>query len=67
MPSEAVDVAVGQLVGRRLKDCPVVVELHELDPIGVRYTGRRDGQRFERFTKVREDLPDRARIGDECD
>jgi hypothetical protein len=30
MPSEAVDVDVGQLVGRRLKDVAVVMDLHEL-------------------------------------
>ena len=33
MPSEAVDVDVGQLDGRRLK-CPVVVDLDELSPVG---------------------------------
>jgi hypothetical protein len=29
MPSEAVDVDVGQLVGRRLKDCPVSMAYKE--------------------------------------
>ena len=67
MPSEAVDIDVGQLVGRRLKDCPVVVDLHELSPVGRRATGRRDWRRLERFAEVREDLPDRPRIGDERD
>jgi len=30
------DVDHGQLVGYRLKDCPVVIGLHELSPIGRR-------------------------------
>jgi hypothetical protein len=34
--SEAVNVDRGQLVGRRLKDCPVVMCLHELAPVGGR-------------------------------
>jgi hypothetical protein len=52
---------------RRLKDCPVVIGLHELGPVGGRATGGRDGRQFERFAEVREDLPDRTWIGDECD
>ena len=67
MPSEAVDVDVGQLAGRRLKDCPVVVDLHELSQVGRRATGRRDGRWLERFAQMREDLPDRPRLGDERD
>ena len=42
---------------RRLKDCPVVVDLHELGPVGRRATGGRDGRRFERFAKVCQGLP----------
>jgi len=38
MPSEAVDVDVGQLVYPSLKDCPVVAALHELSPVGRRTT-----------------------------
>jgi hypothetical protein len=57
MPSEAVDIDVGQLVGRRLKDVAVVMHLHELAPVGGRATGRRDGRWFERFAEMREDLP----------
>jgi hypothetical protein len=34
MPSEAVDVDVGQRDGRRLKNCPVVVDLDALGPVG---------------------------------
>jgi len=65
MPSEAVDIDVGQFVGRRLKDCPVVMGLHELAPVGGRATGGRDGRRFERFSQVREDLSNRPWFGDE--
>ena len=67
MPSEAVDVDHGQLVYASLKDCPVVVDLHELSPVGRRATGRRDGRWFERFAEMRQDLPDRPRIGNEPD
>ena len=38
--SEAVNVDRGQLVGRGLKDRPVVVRLDELAPVGGRATGR---------------------------
>ena len=62
--SEAVDVDRGQLVGRRLKDRPVVVRLRELAPVGGRAAGGREGRRLERFTQMREDLPDRPRIAD---
>jgi hypothetical protein len=61
MPSEAVDVDVGQLVGRRLKDCPVVVDLHELSPVGRRATGGRDGRRLERFAEMCQGLTLRGR------
>ena len=61
MPSEAVDIDVGQLVGRRLKDCPVVVDLHELSPVGRRATGRRDGRWFERFAEVCQGKTSRGR------
>ena len=43
MPSEAMDVDVGQLVGRRLKDCPVVVGLNELAPVDGWPAGGRSG------------------------
>ena len=55
------DVDVGQLAGRHLKDCPVVVNLHELFPVGRGDTGGRDRRRFERFPEVCQDLPDRPR------
>ena len=67
MPSEAMDIDVGQLVYPSLKDCPVVVDLHELSPVGRRATGGRDWRRLERFAQMREDLPDRPRIGNERD
>ena len=50
--SEAVDVDCRQLVGRCLKDCPVVMDLHELSPVDRRAAGGRDGRRFERFAEV---------------
>ena len=37
---------------RRLKDCPVVMELHELSPVGRRATGGREGRWFEWFAEV---------------
>ena len=37
--SEAVNIDHGQLVGRHLKDCPVVMDLHELYPVDRRATG----------------------------
>jgi hypothetical protein len=50
-----------------LKDCPVVVDLHRLAPVGGRATGGRHWRRFERFAKVGEDLADRPRLRDERD
>ena len=47
---------------RRLKDCPVVVDLHEFAPVGGRPAGGRDGRRFERFAEVVPDLLDRPRL-----
>jgi hypothetical protein len=61
------DGDVGQLDYPSLKYRPVVVDLDELGPIGGRGTCGRDGRRLERFAEVCQDLPDRARIGDECD
>ena len=52
---------------RRLKDCPVVMDLHELSPVDRRATGGRDGRWFERFAKMCEDFPDRPRLRDERD
>ena len=49
---------------RRLKDCPVVVGLDNLAPVGGRATGRQDWRRLERFAEVCQDLPDRPRIAD---
>ena len=65
--SEAVDVDVGQLDGRRLKNCPVVVDLDEFSPVGGWATGGRDGRLFERFAEMCQDLPDRPRLGNERD
>jgi hypothetical protein len=59
--SEAVDVDCAQLVWRRLKDVAIVMDLHELAPVGGRATGRRDRRRLERFAKVREGLISRGR------
>jgi hypothetical protein len=67
MPSESVDVDVGQLVGRRLKNRPVVVGLNELAPVGGWPAGGSHGRRLERFAQMREDLPDRPWLGNERD
>ena len=57
--SEAVDIDHGQLVGRHLNRFAIVVNLHELAPVGGWAPGRRDGRRLERFAKMGQDLPDR--------
>ena len=59
--SELVDVDRGQLVGRRLKDIAIVMDLHELTPVGGRAPGRRDGRRLERLAEVCEGLTSRGR------
>ena len=46
---------------RRLKDCPVVVDLHELSPVGRWATGGRDGRRLERFAEMCQWLTSRGR------
>jgi hypothetical protein len=39
-----------------------------VSPDGIqRAASRRDRERLERFAKVRQDFPDRSRLGDECD
>jgi hypothetical protein len=43
------------------------MHLHKLAPFGGRATGGRDWRRLERFAQMREDLPDRPRIGHERD
>ena len=59
--SEAVDVDRGQLVGRGLKDVAVVMDLHELAPVGGWATSGRDGRRLEWFAEVCENLTSRGR------
>ena len=49
---------------RRLKDVALVMDLHELAPVGERATSGRQRWRLERFAKMREDFPDRPRIAD---
>ena len=46
---------------RRLKDCPVVVGLDNLAPVGGRATGRQDWRRRERFAEVCQGLTSRGR------
>ena len=46
---------------RRLKDCPVVIGLHELSPVDRRATGGRAGRWFERFAKMCQGLTLRGR------
>ena len=50
---------------RRLKDVAIVMDLHEIGPVGGRTTSGRHRRRFERFGEVREYLPDRPRLRDE--
>ena len=45
----------------------VVMDLHELAPVGGRASSGREGRRLEWFTHVCEDLPDRLRLRDERD
>jgi hypothetical protein len=63
--SEAVNVDRGQLVGRGLKDVAVVMDLHDLAPVGGRASSGRDGRRLEWFAEVCENLPDRPQFRDE--
>ena len=55
------DVDHGQLVYPSLKDCPVVMALHELSPVGRRATGGREGRWFEWFAEVCQGLISRGR------
>jgi len=64
---EAADVDHGQLVGRRLEDVAVVVDLDELAPVGGRATSGRHRWWLERFAEVRENLADGPRLRDERD
>ena len=41
------------------------MDLHKLAPVGGRATSLRERRRFERFSQMREDFPDRPRLGDE--
>ena len=66
MPSEAMDIDVGQLVYPSLKDCPVESGPARALP-SRRATGGRDGRRLERFAQVCQDLPDRPWLGNERD
>ena len=56
--SEAVDVDHGQLVYPSLKDCPVVMDLHELSPVGGRAACGKDERSLEWLAELREDLSD---------
>jgi hypothetical protein len=49
---------------RRLKDVAIVMDLHELAPVGGRATSGRDRWRLERFAKMRKDFPNRPRLAD---
>jgi hypothetical protein len=57
----------GSKVYPSLKDVAVVMDLHELAPVGRRASSRRDGRWFERFAEMCEDLPDRPWLRDERD
>ena len=56
------DVDRGKFLREGLKDCPVVIDLHQFAPGGGRATNGRDGRRLERFAKMREDFPVRPWI-----
>ena len=60
-----VDVDRGQLVRRRLEDIAGVMDLDELTPVGGRPARGRDRRQLERFTEVRQDLPNRTGLRDE--
>jgi hypothetical protein len=64
--SEAADVDHRQVVRRRLDRVAVVMHLEDLGPAGRRASGRRE-RRLEGLAEIREDLPDRRRVGDEGD
>jgi hypothetical protein len=49
---------------QRFIDVMVVMDLHELAPVGCRPPGRRDGWWLERLAKVFQNLPDWPRIAD---
>jgi hypothetical protein len=59
--SEAVDVDHGQLVGRHLNRCAVVISLDKLAPVRGRATSGRDGRRIVWFAEVFENLTSRGR------
>ena len=58
--SEAVNIDRGQFVGRGLKDIAIVMDLHELAPVGGRATSGRHWWRLERFAKMRKGLTSRG-------
>ena len=49
---------------RRWNDVAIVMDLHELAPVGGRATSGRHRWRLERFAKMREDFLDRPRLAD---
>jgi hypothetical protein len=62
-----VDVDHGQLVYPSLEDVAIVMDLHELAPVGGRATSGRHWWRLERFAKMRKDFPDQPGLVGECD
>ena len=61
--SERVDFDHGQVVARGLGDVTIVMRLDEIGPVDRRSAGGRERWRLERLAEVREDLPDRCRVG----
>jgi hypothetical protein len=59
-----VDVARGQLVGRRLEAVTIVMDLDEIGPVVWRPASGRDRRRLERLTEVCQDIPERSKLGD---
>ena len=65
--SEAADIDHRQVVRRRVDRVTVVMELNELVPTGRRPSCRRERWWLGGLAEIREDLPDRRRVGDEGD
>jgi hypothetical protein len=62
--SETVEIDHGRVVYPSLNRFAIVMDLHELAPVGGRATSRRHRRRCERFAKMGQDLPDRPRFAD---
>jgi hypothetical protein len=57
----------GQVVGRGLMKTAVILSLHQVIPVPGWPAGWLHDRRIERFTQMRQNFPNRPRIGDEAD